>query len=143
MARRVLVFGPEHARAEPPPGVLPLAVSKAASPDASAAVSSAAPSVASSVAPSIASSGAGGAAAVPELTLEQYASLCSEIAVFPQQADAIFQRYGLGSQRDRPSVDRAWRERLRRDPSLYRDWQDLYQRYQEYWTAQARRKPSR
>jgi hypothetical protein len=80
---------------------------------------------------------------VPELTLDQYASLCAEISVSPQRADAIFQRYGLGSQRDRPAVDRAWRERLRRDPAQYREWQDLYIRYQEYWAQKARRGPAR
>lgn len=77
--------------------------------------------------------------AAPELTLDQYASLCAAIAVFPQRADALFQQYGLSSQEDRPSVDRTWRERLRRDPALYKDWSERYKRYQEHWTLQARR----
>jgi hypothetical protein len=72
------------------------------------------------------------------MTLDLYASRCAAIAVFPQHADTIFPQYGITSRRDRPRVDRTWRERLRRDPSLYREWTELYQRYQEYWTQKAR-----
>ncbi len=74
----------------------------------------------------------------PRLTLEQYASLCVEIAVFPQQVEAIFQRYGLVSQSQRLTMDLAWKERLRRDSTEYGKWHRLYQRYQAYWTDPAR-----
>jgi len=72
------------------------------------------------------------------LTLEQYASLCVEIAVFPQQVEAIFQRYGLVSQSQRLTIDLAWKERLRRNSTEYGEWHRLYQRYQAYWIDPAR-----
>jgi hypothetical protein len=74
----------------------------------------------------------------PTLTLEQYASLCAEIAVFPERANAIFQRHGLGALRDRLHVDLAWKERLRRSPAEYRQWQELYQHYKAYWIKDPR-----
>ncbi len=75
----------------------------------------------------------------PALTIEQYASLCAELAATPYQADAIFQRYGLESTRERLDVDLGWQERLRRAPNEHRAWQDLYNRYHAYWVEQARR----
>ena len=75
----------------------------------------------------------------PELTLEQYASLCAELAVFPQHVEAIFQRYGLVSLQSRLTVDLTWRERLRRDVARHHAWQSLYQRYQTYWADPTRR----
>lgn len=73
------------------------------------------------------------------LTLEQYASLCAELAVFPQQVETVFQRYGLGSRAERLTVDLAWQERLRQSPTEYREWQGLYQRYHSHLTNRARR----
>ena len=72
-------------------------------------------------------------AAVPTLTLQQYASLCAELHVFSDRAEAIFHQYGLGSPGDRTSVDLAWRERLRRNPAEHQGWQALYQRWVEYF----------
>ena len=71
------------------------------------------------------------------LTLEQYASLCAEIAVFPRQVETIFHRYGLVSLHARLTVDLSWQERLRRNPAEYREWQELYKRYHAYWTGEA------
>jgi hypothetical protein len=75
--------------------------------------------------------------AAPRLTLEQYASLCAELAVFPQHVETIFSKYGLVSLRERLTVDLAWQERLRRDPTEYAAWQGLYHRYQTYWVDTA------
>ena len=75
----------------------------------------------------------------PNLTLEQYASLCAELAVFPRHVEAVFQRYGLVSLKKRLTLDLAWRERLRRDATEYQEWQRLYQRYQDYWADPTRR----
>jgi hypothetical protein len=77
--------------------------------------------------------------AAPDLTLEQYASFCAELAVFPHQVETIFQRYGLVSIKTRLSFDLAWRERLRRDVAEHHAWQILYQRYQAYWADPTRR----
>jgi hypothetical protein len=77
----------------------------------------------------------------PTLTLEQYAALCAELAAFPQQQDAVFQRYGLGAQRDRAAVDAAWKHRLGADPDEYQRWLALYQQHQRVVQGAARREP--
>lgn len=79
------------------------------------------------------------AAALPTLTLEQYASLCSELSVFAAQEEAVFARYGLGSRPLRAAANVAWTARLRQNQAEYAEWQALYRRYHAYWTEIARR----
>ena len=67
---------------------------------------------------------AAAAAAGPTLTLQHYASLCAELAVFRDRSEAIFQHYGLGNPRDRVAVDLLWQERLRRNPTENQGWQN-------------------
>ncbi|WP_159396911.1 hypothetical protein [Sorangium cellulosum] len=71
------------------------------------------------------------------LSLEQYASLCAELAASPGDAEALFARYGLGQPEARLAVDSAWRDRLARDPSAHRRWQELY------WQHRSRSSPAR
>jgi hypothetical protein len=68
------------------------------------------------------------------LSLAQYASLCAELAVFPEAAEAVFQRHGLESQEKRAAVDAAWKDRLRQDEVQYMAWEEMYRRYHVYWT---------
>jgi len=68
------------------------------------------------------------------LPLARYASLCAELAVFPQASEVIFQRYGLESQQKRAAVDAAWKERLHGDEKQYMAWEEMYRRYYVYWT---------
>jgi len=75
-------------------------------------------------------------APVPSLTLQQYASLCAELAVFRERTEAIFQQYGLGNLRDRLTVDLWWQERLRRNPAENQGWQALYQRWVAHFQEQ-------
>jgi hypothetical protein len=70
---------------------------------------------------------------VPELSLEAYASLCAKLAVSPGDAERIFERYGLASPDVRKAVDEAWKERLRREPKLYEEWQQLYRMFYARW----------
>ncbi|MDI3284246.1 hypothetical protein [Polyangium sp. 15x6] len=63
------------------------------------------------------------------LTLEAHASLCAELARFPRDAEQIFARYGLASLEKRTAVDEAWKERLRQEPRLYQEWQQLYRKF--------------
>ncbi|MDC3956960.1 hypothetical protein KEG38_24075 [Polyangium jinanense] len=63
------------------------------------------------------------------LTLEAHASLCAELARFPRDTEKIFARYGLASLEKRRAVDEAWKERLRQEPRLYQEWQQLYRRF--------------
>lgn len=73
------------------------------------------------------------AAPLPTLTLQQYASLCAELAVFPDRTEAVFLRYKLGNLRDRLAVDLSWQERLRRNPDEHQGWQKLYLRWVEHF----------
>jgi len=70
-------------------------------------------------------------AAIPQLTLEQHASLCAEIAAFPHNAEQCFARYGLASEPVRRAVDAAWNQRLRQSPDEYERWKQLY-----HWQSQ-------
>ncbi|MGK4001160.1 hypothetical protein WMF31_00945 [Sorangium sp. So ce1036] len=63
------------------------------------------------------------------LPLSQYAALCAELALFPDAAEMIFRRHGLGSGEMRSAVDAAWKERLRKSPVEYARWQEMYWRH--------------
>ncbi|WP_437717516.1 hypothetical protein WMF45_14555 [Sorangium sp. So ce448] len=65
----------------------------------------------------------------PALSLEQYASLCADLAASPGDAEALFARYGLGRPEERAAVDAFWRDRLARDPAAHRRWQELYSQH--------------
>ncbi|MDI1477250.1 hypothetical protein [Polyangium sp. y55x31] len=69
--------------------------------------------------------------APPELSLEAHAELCARLAASPDEAEEIFARYGLAEPNTRKIVDDAWKERLRKDPALYQEWQRLYRRFSE------------
>ncbi|MEP7120949.1 MAG: hypothetical protein ABJE95_08575 [Byssovorax sp.] len=64
------------------------------------------------------------AAAWPQLPLDTYASLCAELAVFPERAAEILKKYGIADEAVRRGVDREWTERLAAHPTT----QDLWQR---------------
>jgi hypothetical protein len=68
------------------------------------------------------------------LSLDQYASLCAELSVFPWAAEEIFQRYGLEAREKRYMVDVVWKERLQHDRQQYEMWQRIYWNHHEYWT---------
>jgi hypothetical protein len=61
-----------------------------------------------------------------ESDIAMYAALCAELAASPRDAESIFARYGLASRENRNAFDEAWKERLRRSPALYAEWQQLY-----------------
>lgn len=71
-----------------------------------------------------------------ELSLAQYASLCAELSVFPEETERVFRRYGLDADEKRSAVDAAWKKRLRHEPAEYEAWQELYRRYHAHWTKQ-------
>jgi len=67
------------------------------------------------------------------LSIEQYAALCAEVAVFPERGEAIFTQYGLAERKDRITADLAWQDRLRADNALMARWQSLYLYYHDYY----------
>lgn len=68
------------------------------------------------------------------LSIEQYAALCAEIAVFPDRGEAIFAQYGLGARKDRMTADLAWQDKLRADHALMARWQGLYLHYHDHYS---------
>lgn len=68
------------------------------------------------------------------LSIEQYAALCAEVAVFPERGEAIFAQYGLAERKDRMTADLAWQDRLRADNALMARWQGLYLYYHDYYS---------
>jgi hypothetical protein len=60
------------------------------------------------------------------MPLERYTALCVALGESREDAEVIFARFGLASQQERLAVDLAWRERLRREPDLYAQYQTLY-----------------
>ncbi|WP_437631290.1 hypothetical protein [Sorangium sp. So ce854] len=67
------------------------------------------------------------------LSLPQYAALCAELALSPDAAEAIFQRYGLDSSERRSAVDAAWKERLSKQSAEYAQWQEMYRHYHAHF----------
>ncbi len=130
---------PPAAAARPPSGPPPAAAPRPAGappPAARARVDRAALENAKTVAFAMPPDTGPAAPASPQhfgLTLEQYAILCAEIAVFPERAEAIFTQYGLAARQDRLTADAAWQEKLRADHALMARWQALYLHYHEHY----------
>lgn len=75
---------------------------------------------------------------MPTLTLEQYASMCAELAVFHDRPQAVFAKYGLGDAGQRAAVDAAWKARLARYPSEKAEWERRYWQYEASWRRSRR-----
>jgi len=72
------------------------------------------------------------------LTLEQYASLCAELAVYPERKADILPRYGLDGDAGRQLEDAVWMRRLSiGGGKIGKQWQQLVIRYRE-WLVQQR-----
>jgi hypothetical protein len=64
------------------------------------------------------------------LTLEQYARMCVEIALYPAHKLEVLRRYGVDDEQQ-PRLDSYWGARVRGDVSVKAAW-DRY--YAEHWT---------
>lgn len=69
------------------------------------------------------------------LTLEQYASLCVEIAQAPAKKPEITQRYGL-SEENAARVDAYWRARIANEPETDKAFRWAYHSYQQWLAGQ-------
>jgi hypothetical protein len=74
-----------------------------------------------------------------ELTLAQYAALCAELEVSPEDAVAVFLKYGLGNEQRRARIDARWRERLETRTLLYAEWRQLYRHFKEHFLSLRKR----
>jgi hypothetical protein len=72
------------------------------------------------------------------LTLEQYASLWAELAMFPERSASVLARYGLPDEDARKKLNDAWGKRFMKQPALRRTWMELCARYRE-WLQQQRK----
>ena len=67
------------------------------------------------------------------LTIEQYASLCVEIAMAPAKKHEITQRYGLADEHA-ARIDAYWRGRIANEPEIDKAFRWAYHSYQQ-WLA--------
>lgn len=68
----------------------------------------------------------------PELSVEQYASLCVERALNPGDDSAVAKRYQVLTEQALRSLDARWRQRFETEGELYRRWQQAFSQY-EAW----------
>lgn len=68
-------------------------------------------------------------AALPSLSVEQYASLHAEIAAFPSREGATLARYHLPDGSARRALDKQWHQKFEDAPALYEKWKEHYARY--------------
>ncbi|WP_437731956.1 hypothetical protein [Sorangium sp. So ce1335] len=87
-------------------------------------------------APASASPG-GPSAALPQLTLEQHASLTLELVVEPGRQDEILRRYGI-SVGEKLQLDAHFRQRLAEDRSLVERWNGAYRAHHARFRAAGR-----
>ena len=72
------------------------------------------------------------------LTLEQYASLCAELAFDPAKSDETLARYRV-SAASKTELDQYWGARLAAEPALQTKWREAYQIYFGFLTNARRR----
>jgi hypothetical protein len=73
---------------------------------------------------------------LPAMPLEQYASLCAALAVFPQRAQEIVVRFGVADEGAKLALDAAWRAAFTRSPADLLRWQELFSQFCAAMTRQ-------
>ncbi len=68
----------------------------------------------------------------PELTLEQYASLCVERALDPSNQSEVAKRYRVLTKEALQALDARWRRRFDDEGALYQRWQQAYLQYKTW-----------
>lgn len=74
--------------------------------------------------------------ALPELTVEQYASLKATCEVFPERTEAVGKQYGVPTPAQRDALDESWRKRLSADPTLEQRLGKLIDEYRAWLASQ-------
>jgi hypothetical protein len=65
----------------------------------------------------------------PTLTVDLYAQLCAETAVFPNEADERNLRYGVVDEAMRRALDKQWLVKFKADPDLRAAWKRKLETY--------------
>jgi hypothetical protein len=74
------------------------------------------------------------------LTVEQYASLCVDLAGDPARAAETLRRYHLSPEQKR-AIDAEWHARFAREPSAWLAWDRAYKTYQAWIAGQKGKAP--
>jgi hypothetical protein len=74
-----------------------------------------------------------GPAIIPELSVEQYASLCAERSLPGADRSATQRRYGLADDAGARRLDAIWEERFRLEPPRKMQWQQLVAHYTQWF----------
>jgi hypothetical protein len=72
------------------------------------------------------------AADLPELSLEQYASLCVERMFYPAEQQAVLARYRVLTEQAMAALDGQWRARLLAEGALEQRWRQACARYEQW-----------
>jgi hypothetical protein len=75
-------------------------------------------------------------ASYPQLTLEQYASYCAEVAHRPKDRAAIYAKYGIANPAARTALAVAWGDRFASNPADKARFEELERRYLQWLRAQ-------
>jgi hypothetical protein len=75
-------------------------------------------------------------APIPQLTLEQYASLCAECEAFPDRTADALARYQIHNDATRRALDTHWRDTFARAPDSKQRWTELQQQYKAWLLSQ-------
>jgi hypothetical protein len=75
---------------------------------------------------------------LPDLTVEQYASLCVERVMRPGAEAQVAQRYRVLTQEALQALDARWSRRFQTEGELHRRWQQAYAQYEAWVRSQKR-----
>ncbi len=73
---------------------------------------------------------------LPQLSVEQYASLCVELELAPARPTEVLERYRL-TEEQHHALDASWNARMAADPALRRAWDGARDAYRE-WLARSK-----
>jgi hypothetical protein len=64
--------------------------------------------------------------ATMRLTIEDYAAVCVELALYPDRALDVMRRYHVPDEQTLRAIDADWKSRLSAHPDTHQRWQELY-----------------
>ena len=73
---------------------------------------------------------------VPEMTIEQYASLCVDRVMSPGRETEVAKRYRILTEQALRALDERFRQRFAEEGDLTRRYQEAYARYEQWVKSQ-------
>ena len=65
------------------------------------------------------------------LTLEDYAAVCVELALYPDRSQEVMKRHHLPDEATMRAIDADWQRRLAAHPDTHQRWSELYAAYRD------------